>query len=480
MKRIAIIGGGISGVTAAFELSRLQRDGESLEFTLYESDDRLGGIVRTRHAILSGVGHCVVELGPDGWVSGKTWARDLAVELGLESDLVPSNDAERRTLLLCDGKLEAIPDGMRMMVPLDDDAIRNSSILSANARKEYLQEPGRAAELRRVAAETTGDISVADFVRRHFGEEATRTFAGPLLAGIFGGDIEKLSARSVMPFFITIEREHGSLIAGLRAQRDARDSTAAPPAIFTSLRAGLSSLIDAMVEQLPASSFRMRHPVLSLARDSADWIITSAAGTERYRAVLLATPAHVTRTLLFEVDRELSDLHDIPTSSAVLVALVYDGKIDLPAAFGFLVHEAGQKFHPALLAGTFSQNKYPHTTPAPAMQFRVFFGGPHISQVEELDDDAIAQLAQQQLRHLFPEIPAADLVIVQRWPNSLPQYEIGHENRVREIESHVAALPGLHLLGNAYRGVGLPDMVRRAREQARASAARNANPSRIL
>jgi oxygen-dependent protoporphyrinogen oxidase len=479
MKRIAIIGGGISGVTAAYELARMQRAGEQIEFTLYESSDRLGGTVSTRHAILSGVGHCVVELGPDGWVSEKPWARELAIELGLGSELVPSNDAERRTLLLRDGNLAAIPDGMRMMVPLDEEAIRDSPLLSEKARQTYLDETSRAAELRQLAAETSEDISVADFVRRHFGEEATRTFAGPLLAGIFGGDIEKLSARSTMPFFVTLEREHGSLISGLRAQSATRDSANAATSIFTSLRTGLASLIDAMAAQLPAGTVRMQQPVLAIAKNSSAWTITAAAGAESFDAVLLATRAHVTRSLLLPVNRELSDLHNIPASSAVLVTLAYSKKIVLPQAFGFLVQQPQQQFHPALLAGTFSHIKYPHTTPAAAMLLRVFFGGPQISRVEKLDDDAIVELAQHQLRQLFPEIPAADLAIVQRWPHSLPQYEIGHEDRVRQIESRVSAITGLHLLGSAYRGVGLPDMVRRAREHARSAVRPSANPSEI-
>lgn len=480
MKRIAIIGGGISGVTAAHELARMQRNGEAIEFALYESSDRLGGIVKTCHAILSGAGHCVIELGPDGWVTEKPWARELAIELGLRADLLPSNDAQRRTLLLRDGKLEAVPDGMRMMVPLDEAAIRDSPLLSEAARQAYLDEPSRAVELRKLAADTTSDISVAEFVRRHFGEEATRTFAGPLLAGIFGGDIEKLSAHSVMPFFVALESEHGSLITGLRAQSAARDSGKLAPPIFTSLRTGLSSLIDAMAARLPAGSTRLQEQVFAIARNSSGWTVTTAAGTESYDAVLLATPAHVTRSLLTPVDRDLAELHDIPASSAVLVALAYGERIALPNAFGFLVQQPQNEVHPALLAGTFSHVKYPHTTPASGMLLRVYFGGPQISQVEGMDDDAIVGLAQQQLRRLFPEIPAAALSIVQRWPNSLPQYEIGHEDLLRQIESRITALPGLYLLGNAYRGVGLPDMVRGARAQARTAVAPvSANPSEI-
>jgi oxygen-dependent protoporphyrinogen oxidase len=468
MKGIAILGGGISGVTAAYECSRMQSAGEPIEFTLFESSSRLGGIVSTRHAVLAGSGHCLLELGPDGWISEKPWARDLAIELGLGPEIVSSNDAERRTLLLRDGVLLPIPDGMRMMVPLDDEAIRHTPLLSENARQAYLGEPNRADELRQLAAGTPGDLSVADFVRRHFGDEATRTFAGPLLAGIFGGDIERLSARSTMPFFVALEREHGSLIAGLREQQASRSSSVTP--IFTSLRTGLSTLIDAMAARIPAKNLRTSEPVLALARQDATWTVTTAAGSKTFDTIFLATPSHVSRALLLPIDRELAELHNIATSSAVLVAMAFSKKIPLPTAFGFLVQQPQPKFHPALLAGTFSHIKYPHTAPPNAMTLRIFFGGPLVSEVEEMSDDAILDLAQQQLRLLFPDIPAPELAIVQRWPHSLPQYEIGHSERVRSIETRALSLPGLHLLGNAYHGVGLPDMVRRAREQTRAAA----------
>jgi protoporphyrinogen/coproporphyrinogen III oxidase len=274
-----------------------------------------------------------------------------------------------------------------------------------------------------------------------------------------------------MPFFVALERDHGSLINGLRAQQSARNSAASAPSIFTSLRTGLGSLIDAMAALLPAGTVRLQQPVSTIARDSSGWTVTSAAGTESYDAILLATAAHMTRKLLLPTDYELSELHNIAASSAALVALAYSTKISLPETFGFLVQHPQSGFHPALLAGTFSHIKYPHTTPSSGMLLRVFFGGPHIADVEKMDDSAIVHLAQQQVRHLFPEMPVADLTITQRWPNSLPQYELGHEDRVLQIESRVSSLPGLHLLGNSYRGVGLPDMVRRAREQARAVVA---------
>jgi oxygen-dependent protoporphyrinogen oxidase len=214
----------------------------------------------------------------------------------------------------------------------------------------------------------------------------------------------------------------------------------------------------------------MNQPVLAIGRNGTRWTVTTASGREQFDSVVLATPAHVTGPLLMPVDPALGHLHDIPASSAILVALLYSESIPLPEAFGFLVQQPQQGFHPALLAGTFSQKKYPHTVPSPGMSLRAFFGGKEVAIVESMEDDAIADLAQQQLRILFPKLPGAEQVFVQRWPRSLPQYELGHEERVRQIEERAIALPGLYLLGNAYYGVGLPDMVQRARRQARSIA----------
>ncbi len=213
MPRIAIIGGGISGVATAFELSK---QGHS-DFVLYEASPRLGGIVETVRQ-----DGFVIECGPDSWVTEKPWARELAIELGLESEIIPSNDVRRRTYLLEGDQLIPMPDGMRMMVPTDLEAIATSPLFSEEARQAYREEPLRAAELKAFAAARSPDEdeSVASFVERHFGAEVAEKIAGPLLAGVFGGDIRQLSAGAVMAPFVAMEREHGSLVLALQQRRE--------------------------------------------------------------------------------------------------------------------------------------------------------------------------------------------------------------------------------------------------------------------
>ena len=278
---IAIVGGGISGLATAYQLAC-----EGVEFTLFEASGRLGGIVETVHR--QGF---VIECGPDSWVTEKPWARELAVELGLEDQIIASNDRWRRTYVQQGSErhtqLVPIPDGMRMMVPAKWGPLLESPLFSWQARLAYLREPKRAEELK--ASAPSHDESVADFVRRHFGPEVTSTIAGPLLAAVFGGDIGQLSVRAVMPAFVRMEAEEGSLIQAV--QRRAEKS---PQAIFTSLANGLETLIDRLGARLPSGSVRLRQPVLRMEADHEGWRLTTAGGPESFDAVVLATPPHVT------------------------------------------------------------------------------------------------------------------------------------------------------------------------------------------
>src|SRR5665213_1277982 len=232
MKRIAIVGGGIAGLTAAYELSRLANNGAAVEAVLFEASPRLGGIVETVRE-----GGFVIECGPDAWVTEKPWARELAEELGLGDQIMPSNDGTRKTYVVMDGQLKAMPDGMRMMVPSDLYALDQSDLFSAQAKQAFHVEVNRAEELKINAPQH--DESVAAFVQRHFGDEVLATIGAPLLRGVFGGDVTKLSVRAVMAPFVAMEREHGSLIAAMQARAAVSGNKQA--AVFTTLQTGLGT-----------------------------------------------------------------------------------------------------------------------------------------------------------------------------------------------------------------------------------------------
>jgi oxygen-dependent protoporphyrinogen oxidase len=477
MKRIAVVGGGLSGTSAAWQLAREREHGHRIDFTLYEASDRLGGIVETERR-----DDFVIECGPDSWITEKPWARELAIELGLESEIIASNDDTRRTYLVKDGALTPMPDGMRMMVPTDLDAIRHSPLFTQAAIRAYEDELHRAEELRRTAISNGQDESVASFVRRHFGDEVTDTLAGPLLAGVFGGSVEKLSVRAVMPNFVRMEREHGSLIAALqnRAGKPASASSEGS-SIFTSLRWGLQSFIDGMETSLPTECVCFNTEVLAAAPASGRWIVTTQDGSEPYDALILATPAHMTRRLLASLDPAFSRLLDMEASSAIVVALAFEPKtaaqISISSGFGFLVPPArgrAEGEEPALLACTFVHQKFPHRAPPGGALLRAFYGGDAAPALLGELDERLVGLARRQLEKILGVLPAPSITVVRRWPQSLPQYAVGHLGRMAELETLVGRFPGLALIGNGYHGVGVPDMIRQGREAARRFAVESA------
>lgn len=456
-RRVAVIGGGIAGVTAAWQLAQWDRAHGGLAVALYEASDRLGGTVETVER-----DGFTIDCGPDGWVTEKPWAGQLARELGLHDKLIPSNDAGRVTYILRDGRLVAMPDGMRMMVPGNLAALESSALFSDEAKRAYAGEVGRAAELKANAPEH--DESVAEFVRRHFGEEVLRTVAAPLLSGVFGGDVAKLSVRAVMPAFVRMEREFGSLI--LAVQAGARISTAA--SIFTSVEGGTEALVHRMKAELPPPWLRMATAVSGLARSGDTWRVEAADGAEEFDAVMLAVPAHMACELLRPVSARAAELLEMEATSAVIAALAFEETFALPEGFGFLV-PAGE--NSSLLAATFSDQKYAARVPEGGRLLRAFFGGAGERQVRGRSDTEIAELALAELRTILGEVPEPAFTVVRRWPKSLPQYGVGHLERMSELEELARGMPGLFLLGNAYRGVGVPDLVRDSRAAARDCAA---------
>jgi oxygen-dependent protoporphyrinogen oxidase len=457
--KVAILGGGISGLTTAWQLAQLGQT----DVTLFEASPRLGGIIDTvRHEGF------VVEGGPDGWVSEKPWARDLAVELGLGDQLIGSLDSGRVTWIVQNGQLVAMPDAMRMMVPTDVGALTGSPLFSAPAIAAYRAEAGRADELR--AQAPTHDESIADFVRRHFGEEVLTKIAAPLLSGVFGGDVTRLSVRAVMPRFVEMERQYGALTLALEGK-----GTPPSGSVFTSLAGGLGTLVDAIAAAIPPNWLRLNTTVSSLKRDAGanQWRVTTLGqGSPDTRhffdCVFVAVPAPVAQSLLKPIDPRFAELLTLETSSAALAALAFDEDFPLPRGFGFLVPEAEST---SLLAGTFVDQKFPQRVPGGKRLLRGFFGGQIGIEIAKSSDEAIATRTLAELRTLLEPItgPIPDPVfsLVRRWPRSLPQYPVGHLENMAELASLVAQQPNLTLLGNAYRGVGIPDLVRDARQAAR-------------
>jgi oxygen-dependent protoporphyrinogen oxidase len=440
-------------VTAAWQLARLAAEGAAVEAVVFDASERLGGIVETVRS-----DGFVIECGPDGWVTDKPWARELAEELGLGGEIIASNDATRKTYVLQDGELVLMPDSMRMMVPKGMaglDSVDASPLFSTEAKAAFRAEVGRTEELK--ASIPDGDESVASFVARHFGMEVLEKIGAPLLGGVFGGDVTKLSVRAVMGPFVKLEREFGSLVLGME-RAGVREREAA---LFTSLKGGCGALVERMVEGIPAGWVRLGCAVTRVTKTGDEWLVSTGGGKERFDAVMMAAPVDVARRLIAPIDKRAAELMEIEATPAVVAAFAFTEPVELPAGFGFLVPPGSQEN--SLLAGTFVDQKYPCRVPAGGRLVRAFFGGAAADELLGAGDDEIAGLARVELERVLGRLPVSVMTVVRRWPRALPQYGVGHLERMAELFGRVEAMGGIWLLGNGYRGVGLPDLVRDSR-----------------
>jgi oxygen-dependent protoporphyrinogen oxidase len=457
MIRIAIIGGGISGLTAAFTLEEHRRTG-AVDYTLYESSPHLGGVLRTEH-----IDGCVVEAGPDSFITEKPWAADLCRALGLGDQLIGSNDSDRKTYILLHGRLIPMPDGLMFMVPTKILPTGLSPLFSLTTKLRMAQEllhPPRAAG---------ADESVASLVERHYGAEMVDRLADPLLSGIYGGEAASLSVRAVLPRFAEMERTHGSLGRAMLAARNRMSHPADQPAppLFTSLKNGMQQLVETLVPRLNASSLATKTSVQSIHLEAGGWTVSAGLKSDHFDAVILAVPTHAAAELLSISSPQLSaELSAINYTSSITIGLGYNRQVrqSLPPGFGFLVPRSEGK---RLLAATFVHNKFPHRAPEDRALLRCFFAGSNAENLWPLSDDAIVAVARNELQQILGLRAEPLFARVYKWKSAMAQYGVGHLERLDRIQRLRQQLPKLALAGNGYRGIGIPDCIRSAQEAVR-------------
>ncbi len=459
-KRIVVVGGGISGLAAAHELARARRAGAPVEEWLLEAGPRLGGAARTEP-----VEGCVVEAGADSFLTEKPEAAQLCEELGLGSELIGSNDGQRRTYILHRGRLEPLPEGLEFFLPVRVRSVLGTPLLSWRdklaAGLEVFQRPPAS----------DADESVAGFVERHFSRGLLENIVDPLLNAVYGGDPAQLSARAVLPRMVEMEAKHGSLVRAMR--RGARRPPGERPPLFTTLRSGLGKLVGALEAQPdPARIVRGRRVTALDAPTAAGApyrLGMEGSDAVEADAVILALPAHESACLVGPLDSSLADrLQEIPYSSSLIVALGYDAARvgRLPPGFGFLVP---QKETTRLRACTFVDQKFPHRVSPGRVLLRCFYGGTRDESVVALSDIEVRQMVTLDLRTILG-ISAEPLFIkLYRWPRAVAQYTVGHLERVAAIRSRLAAHHGLFLAGNAFDGIGISDCIRSGRAAARSA-----------
>ncbi|MBI1941024.1 MAG: protoporphyrinogen oxidase [Acidobacteria bacterium] len=465
-RRIAVVGGGVSGLAAAYFLGRARREGAPVEEFLIEARERLGGVIRTET-----VEGFLIEGGPDSFLAEKPEAADLCRGLGLGDSLMGSNDDERRTYILLGGRLVPLPDGLMLLVPTRLWPVMTTPLLSLHSKIAMAAEwftPPRPEN-----ADEAADDSVGSFVRRHFGEAMLENIADPLLAGVYGGDSAALSVRSVLPRFWEMEKQYGSLTRGtLEAMRKRRapslnSNQSAPQGLplFMTLKEGLQRIVEQMEVTLEKSRVHLRQKVAALettsSREAGRYTVRCDGGTVfSADAVVLAMPAYEGAKLLSPVDAEAADLlNAIPYSSSMTVSLGYESAaaLQLPPGFGFL---APQKENRRLLACTFVHGKFPHRAPEGKALLRCFLGGSRDPEVLRLDDVEVSALVRRELREILGLSAQPRFCRIYRWPASMPQYVVGHAKRIRKLNARLENHPGLFLAGNAFSGIGISDCVR--------------------
>jgi oxygen-dependent protoporphyrinogen oxidase len=508
MMRVAIIGGGISGLSAAFALEKARVSGAPVEYQLYESSPRLGGALYSE--IVDG---CVIEAGPDSFISEKPWAAALCRELGIGDQLIGSNDNDRKTWIVSGKRLLSLPDGLMFLVPTKILPTAFSPLFSWGTKfrmaKELLHPPRPMRE----------DESVAAFIERHFGREMVDRLADPMLSGIYGGDTDRLSVRATLGRFVEMEEKYGSLSrAMLVANKKMKTMMAGKPKppLFTSLRNGMQQMVDTLVSRIRPQSIALNAAVEALEKRGGKYYLHISSGegpaqghdvselspeqrsvkghefsqlsTEQsfvkghdlsraeksalkegalapanlqaFDAVIFATPANITGRLLANIDNSLSaELQQVPYSSSVTVSLIYDlaDLRNLPGGHGFLVPRSEGR---RMRACTFVHNKFPHRAPPDKGILRCFLGGANDEAILQLSDEEMLAIVHRELGEILHLEAEPKLQRVYRWRGAMAQYPPGHLDRVDRIEKAVAGIPGLAIAGNAFRGIGVPDCVR--------------------
>jgi oxygen-dependent protoporphyrinogen oxidase len=439
--RALIVGGGISGLSAAYYLSKA-----GIRPTLIEKASQPGGVIQTK--VHQG---CVLEAGPDGFMAAKPWAMDLIRELGLADQIIGSNDHSRVTYIVKKGKLVPLPAGLMMMVPTKIMPLVATSLFSWPAKIRM------GLDLLRQPKGPQPDRSVHDFLMDHYGRECIDYLAEPLLAGVYGGDPKQMSVNSVLSRFVEIEAKYGSLTRGVLAAPKPPASSG-PQSFLWTLRSGLGQLIEA----LRPSADIMHGTVETLARSGDGFRVRVNGDWIEADQLVIATPAGDASPLLRTTNAELADLlAAIPYTSSITMALGYrKDTFDHPInGHGFLVPKLERKY---LMGCTWVGNKFNYRVPDDMVVLRCFVGGNGLV----LSDESLVEAARSELRTIMGLQAEPVFHSIARWPNAMAQYTVGHQQRIERMEAILETIPGLQLAGNAYRGIGIPDCVRMGKEAA--------------
>ena len=456
--RVAVIGAGLSGLTAAYYLRQGLPDAE---ICVYEASGRVGGVIETERR-----DGWLIEHGADCFSINPPDALRLCKDLGVDGDLIEPEMAGRLAMISMGNRLVPVPEGFVLMRPTRLWQVFRSPLLSLRAKLRLALEP-----FVRKRTET-GDESLASFARRRLGQETLDRIVQPLVGGIYTADSEKLSMQATMPQFVKMEREYGSLIKAksgdsAEVRSTERETSGARYGQFRVFPEGMGRLFDELVGQIGANNFRLNTPVTSIEKVGKQWqIATDQNSSELFDGVVVALPTAVCSKLLKKHSAEASRLLDRIeyASSAIVLLGVQTSQIkNLPIAFGFVCPAVDNR---RILAASFASHKFPGRTPDGYTLIRVFIGGALQPELLKNDDAQLVQIAIEEMRQLIQLEGSPELTAVQRWNGAMPQYHVGHKELVAEIEKEISALENLEICGNGLHGVGIAPVVGAARRSA--------------
>jgi protoporphyrinogen/coproporphyrinogen III oxidase len=463
-KHVVIVGAGISGLAAAHALqARAASSGVPLTCTLIEAEDRCGGKILTHR-----IDDFVIEAGPDSFLSQKPWALDLCRALGLSEQLINTNETPEKAFVYSRGRLRPLPDGLVVVVPAKLGPFLRSGLLSwagiARMGLDFVISKGPAAQ----------DESLAAFFRRRFGAEAFERLIEPLMAGIYAGDADDMSIRATFPRFVEFEQKHGSLLRGMLASKSLNGGGRPRRTTFVTLKGGLSTLVDALLPRITTSGVKVLYGqrvaairARSMRSVSSPYELLLESGSSvPADAVVLATPAFASAALVRGLSPEASALlAAIPYASTATVSLAYHTTElgPLVRGFGFVVPRVE---HRDLLAATWTSLKWSHRGPASHTLVRCYVGGVGREAIALADDISMIRRVRDELYAIAGITHEPVYAEVNRWERGMPQYQVGHLQRLDKIQGQLQSYRGLYLTGSAYRGIGIPDCIRDGTETA--------------
>lgn len=460
-RTVVIVGGGISGLATAFSLlEQAVIAGLSLRCTIVESGSSWGGKIVTHR-----IGDIVTEAGPDSFLSQKQAGLDLCTKLGLTDQLINTNETAKKASVLHKGRLHDLPEGLLSFVPKQLGPFFRSGLLTwmglARMGLEVAVPPGP----------TSGDESLAGFLRRRFGAQAYERVLEPLMSGIYAGNAEQMSLRATFPRFFELEQQYGSVVRGMMATKKstAPGSTSGPRrTMFVSLKHGLGDIVTALISRLiqqgvelrlgsQVDALRVRSH--ELGRWTYDLILQDRSALSA-DAIVLATPAFVSAELLRPLSPIAGGLLElIPYTSTATIAMTFPAQAVAGSAsgFGFIVPRIEGR---DMIAATWTSLKWPYRAPADQLLVRCYVGGVGREEILTRDDEQLVATVRAELKALSGISAEPMYTEVNRWWKGMPQYTIGHLDRLNQLDAALSRYPGLVLTGAGYRGVGIPDCIR--------------------